>query len=169
VVLPHAGGSFGFSPFCCRGGETELFSYAAILVRQRETYQSQVAENAKMEKEWLRWQEAVQDVEEIRDKYFYRNKNVFGELREDLQKIFIQTGVFSSRTNYDYSQLRTGNLEKIMVSFDWKGSYSSLKGFLDSVEKFPKFLMVEKIDFLNIETQSGALELKVTLAGYYEK
>jgi cell division protein FtsB len=152
------------------GGERR--SYSGIresLTAQKESYQSLVAENTKKEKEWLKWQNTIRDIEEIREKYFYKDANVFEEMREDLQRIFSQTGIYASRKNYDYSQLRNGNLEKLVVSFDWKGSYPSLKRFLDSVEKLPKFLLVEKIDFSNIETQSGRLELKVTLAGYYEK
>jgi len=56
----------------------------------------------------------------------------------------------------------------VMVSFNFKGSYFSLKRFLSSVEEFPKFLIIEKIDFINIETQSGILGLRILLAGYYE-
>ena len=152
------------------GGERRAYSgLLESLSTQKKNYQSLAAENIQKEKEWLRWQEAVKDIEEIRGKYFYKDNNVFEELRGDLEKIFSQTGVYASRKNYDYSQLRKGALEKVIVNFDWKGSYPSLKRFLDSVEKFPKFLIVEKIDFLNIEAQSGMLELKMTLAGYYEK
>lgn len=152
------------------GGERRAYSgIQESLLAQKESYQSLVAENTQKEKEWLKWQDAIRDIEEIRGTYFYKDNNVFEELRGDLQRIFSQTGIYASRKNYDYSQLRNGNLEKLIVSFDWKGSYPSLKRFLDSVEKFPKFLLVEKIDFSNIETQSGMLELKVTLAGYYEK
>ena len=152
------------------GGERRAYSgLLESLSAQKKNYQSLNAKNIQKEKEWLRWQEAVKDMEEIQGKYFYKDNDVFEELRRDLEKIFGQTGIYASRKNYDYSQLHKGGLEKVIVNFDWRGSYPSLKGFLDSVEKFPKFLIIERIDFLNIEVQSGMLELKVALAGYYEK
>jgi hypothetical protein len=43
-----------------------------------------------------------------------------------------------------------------------------LKGLIQLVEEFPKFLIVEKIDFLEIDDRSSILELKIVLAGYYE-
>jgi len=55
-----------------------------------------------------------------------------------------------------------------LISFDIKGSYLSLKRFIHSVEEFPKFLLIEKIDFLNIDARGNVLELRVVLAGYYE-
>jgi hypothetical protein len=36
------------------------------------------------------------------------------------------------------------------------------------VEEVPKFLFIERIDFLDIDTARDALELRVVLAGYYE-
>lgn len=158
-----------FLLFIARGERQAYVRTLEDVSVKEKTYQELVSRNSEKEKEWLRWQEAVRDKKDISEKYFYKDNNAFEELRKNLEKIFNQIGVYASRKNYDYADLRKGNLKKVIASFDWKGTYPSLKRFLHAVEKFPKFLIVEKIDFLNIDSQSGMLELKVTLAGYYEE
>ena len=53
--------------------------------------------------------------------------------------------------------------EEIIIS----GSYFFLKRFIDAVEKLPRFLVVEKIDFLDTSVDGSFLALKINLAGYY--
>lgn len=120
------------------------------------------------EEEWLRWQGAGQDIEEIRAKYLYKDNDVFQQMRLDLQKIFNQAGIQVSRIKYDYAEIEDEKIKKVDVSFNLRGSYFSLKRFLNAVEEFPKFLIVEEVNFLNIESQAGILELRILLTGYYE-
>ena len=53
------------------------------------------------------------------------------------------------------------------MSFGATGSYLSLKRFFNAVENHPVFLVIERIDFSDIDTQRGKLELRMELAGYY--
>ena len=57
---------------------------------------------------------------------------------------------------------------KVTATFQISGPYHLMKRFVHSVEIFSKFLIVEKIDFADINMQSGGLKLKIVLAGYYE-
>lgn len=123
-------------------------------------------QNQKKE-EWFRWQEAGRDIDEIGEKYFYKDNDVFQQIRLDLQKIFNQAGIGVSRIKYDYAEIEDKKVKKVNVSFNLRGSYFSLKRFLNAVEKYPKFLIIEEINFLNIEAQGGTLELRILLAGYY--
>jgi hypothetical protein len=59
-------------------------------------------------------------------------------------------------------------IKKVSATFNLRGSYVSLKRFIHTVEEFPKFLLIERIDFLDIDTARDALVLRVVLAGYYE-
>ncbi|MFQ6108913.1 MAG: hypothetical protein ACE5L7_05105 [Candidatus Aminicenantales bacterium] len=158
-----------FLLFVAGGEKRAYFRALDSLTAKEKTYQDLVSKNEETQKEWLRWQEAVQDIKDIREKYFYKDNDIFEVLRSDLEELFNQSGIQVSRKNYDYAELKKGNLKKVIIAFDWKGSYFALKRFLHSVEKFSKFLVVEKIDFLNIDSQTGMLELKIALAGYYEK
>jgi len=127
---------------------------------------------AKIEKkgEWIRWQEARRDMDELKKKYFYDDdKEGFEQLRLDLEQLLNKARInVSSRKKYDYVEFKGETIKKVNVTFDIKGSYLSLKRFIHSVEEFPKFLLIEKVDFLNIDAGGNVLELRVVLAGYYE-
>jgi len=123
--------------------------------------------NMSRKEEWLRWEQARKDLEELRRKYFYDEKEGFPRLRLDLEQVFAQAGVHVSSIEYVYSDFKKEKTRKVNISFILRGSYLSLKKFIHSVEKLPRFLFVEKIDFLNIDPAREALELKIILAGYY--
>lgn len=123
---------------------------------------------AEVKAEWLAWQEALGDLESFRGKYFYEEKTVFQNLRKDLQRIFNQAGMDIPLINYRYSELEKASIKKVVVTFNYSGTYMNLKRFLAIVEGFPKFLAVEKIDFQKADRETGLLNLKLTLAGYYE-
>jgi hypothetical protein len=121
------------------------------------------------EGEWIRWQEARQDMDELKKTYFYDDKEGFERLRLDLEQLLRQARLnVSSRKKYDYVEFKGETIRKVNVTFDLKGSYLSLKRFIHAVEEFPKFLLIEKIDFLNIDAGGNVLELRVVMAGYYE-
>lgn len=120
------------------------------------------------ETEWFRWQEAEQDIAEIQEKYYYKDNDVFERIRVNLRDILGKAAISVSRLKYDYAEMQKGNVKKVIVNFELKGAYRSLKKFMNHVESFPKFLIIEKIDFLNIESESGLLELRITVTGYYE-
>jgi Tfp pilus assembly protein PilO len=123
---------------------------------------------ADVKAEWQAWQEAQIDIESFRGKYFYDEKTVFQSLRTDLQRIFNQAGMDIPLISYRYSEMDKASIKKVVLTFNYSGTYANLKSFLAIVEGFPKFLAVEKIDFQRPEAGSGLLTLKLTLAGYYE-
>jgi hypothetical protein len=68
---------------------------------------------------------------------------------------------------FDYADWEKES-KRARVSFTLAGPYVSLKRFIHQVEIHPKFLMIERVDFRDIDTQSGQIELNLVLAGYYE-
>jgi Tfp pilus assembly protein PilO len=153
----------------------------AGLVRERHRYFTAKRELAELEKKcgealaakeekemsWKRWEEARRDIEDIRKNNFYQDSRGV-ELRMNLRTILAESGVRVSQIEYTYLDLAKGKIKKAVLSFNISGSYLAIKKFLDSVEKLPKFLMVEKIDFQSIRPDDGSLELRVSLVGYYE-
>lgn len=115
---------------------------------------------------WLRWQQTHTDMEELRTDYFYSDDQGL-ELRRDLQKIFDETGVRVRGLGYEYTDFEGEQIKRAQVSFDIAVNYFTLKQFIHTVERFPKFLLVEKIDFLDIDPQGG-FKIRLTLAAYYE-
>jgi len=123
---------------------------------------------AQAKAEWLRWQQARRDLVSLRESYFYDERTGVTSLMQDLQLIFKQAGARVSQIGYAYDNIAKGRYGRIVVDFSYAGSYESFKKFLSTVERFPKFLAVEKIDFQNVRTAAGPLSLRITMAGYYE-
>ncbi|MFB0565579.1 MAG: hypothetical protein ACETWK_07870 [Candidatus Aminicenantaceae bacterium] len=123
--------------------------------------------NIEKEREWLRWKKAPLDIEELRTNYFYMEEEGINQLRLDLQKIFNESRINISQIKYGYNMFEDERIKKVIATFDFSGSYFSLKKFIHTVEEFPKFLIVEKIDFLDTSTERDSLILRITMAGYY--
>lgn len=137
------------------------------LLSMQKDYQK--LDNDKMEKEneWLKWKKAREDVKELRKEYFYREDEEYNQLRIALQKIFDESQVYVSDIRYVYTLFEKEKTRKVTISFNLLGSYFSLKKFIYSVEKLQRFLVLEKVDFLETPPEGGSLKLKITLAGYY--
>lgn len=118
--------------------------------------------------DWARWEEAYRDMEDLRKNYFYKEEQGVNELRLDLQKIFAEAGITARSLRYNYVSLEKEKVKKINVTFTFTGSYLILKRFLDTIERFPKFLLLEKIDFMKISGEGSLVELRIILAGYHE-
>ncbi len=115
---------------------------------------------------WEQWEQTSKDIRTLRRKFFY-DEGEETKLRLDLRKIFSASGINSRSLRYNYASLEKEKIGKITVTFTFTGTYPILKGFLQALEQFPKFLFLEKIDFLKISGGGTALELRIVLAGYY--
>jgi Tfp pilus assembly protein PilO len=153
-------GSLGQKRAYERAGET-LDVLTNAYTKSKDTLAAAVAEAG-------RWEDAGRDLEEIRTKYFYEDAQGIKPLRLDLERILRESGIRVAQIGYNYEDLEKGKVKRVVASFNFSGNYGSLKRFLSVVERFPRFLTVERIDFLNTASQTGTLELKIEIAGYYE-
>ena len=117
--------------------------------------------------EWQRWEEANRDLGELRTDYFYDPEEGGQTLRLDLQQIFALAGTTVSDIGYAYSDMEKEQVRKTVVTFTYTGTYAGLKKLLAVLEAFPKFLLIDKIDFPKVGPDVGRLSAKLTLAGYY--
>jgi hypothetical protein len=115
------------------------------------------------------WREAALDMDELKRTRFYSDAQGFQSLRPDLQSLFDAAGLAVGDIAFGYTDYPREGLRRVSTEFVFNGSYAALKTFLDRVERHPRFLFVEKIDFQNIGLRPGQLELKITMAGYYER
>lgn len=140
-----------------------------ILSSQQTDYERLKEQNSEKKKEWMMWDEARSDIGEIETKYFYREEENVNELREDLRKIFQNSKTrMTSDLRFEYSEFEGREMKTVKVSFIVTGFYFALKKLLHNIERYPKFIMVERIDFLDIDPQSGMIELRIELVGFYE-
>jgi len=137
------------------------------LVRTQEELLKAEDSLAQAKAEWLRWQQARRDLVSLEESYFYDGKTCVTALMQDLQVIFRQAGASVSQIGYSYDNIARGRYGRVVVDFNYSGTYGSFKKFLSTVERFPKFLAVEKIDFQNVGSSGGPLSLRITMAGYY--
>jgi Tfp pilus assembly protein PilO len=149
-------------------GQRRSYRLAFESLQSRE--QSATAAEAKLAEStarWAQWQEAYQDVKDLREKYFYQGGEEVRQLRLDLQKIFSEAGISTRSYRYSYASLDKERVGKINVTFTLIGTYPILKRFLQTLEHFPKFLLLDKIDFVKIGGDGNVLELRIILAAYY--
>lgn len=157
-----------FCLFGTAGKRRHYFQMENLLSTKEKDYQKIQRERISKKKEWVRWKEAQDDINRLKKEYFYRGKRGINLLRIDLQKIFTRTGVRVSQIKYEYVGFKNEPFTKVRVSFEVAGNYPTLKNFIHVVEEFPKFLVIEKIDFVDLKAQGSGLTLRMGLAGYYE-
>jgi Tfp pilus assembly protein PilO len=138
-----------------------------LQVREKVASEAAKSRNASAE-EWARWEEAYRDMVELKKTFFFKENEGVNELRVDLQKILAESGIAARSIRYNYANLEKGSFKRINVTFTFTGSYLILKRFLDTIERFSKFLLLEKIDFMKVSAGGSVLELRIILAGYYE-
>lgn len=153
--------------FSLREKQTYLRTRARTEARQAE-FNALKESREQKRRDWERWKEALVDIADLKAKYFYDDEQGINVLRLDLEQIFNEAGVNVAGINYSYSKFEKEKINKVGANFHLTGSYLGIKKFIDIVEKFPKFLLLEKIDFLKIDTENDSLDLDVILAGYYE-
>jgi Tfp pilus assembly protein PilO len=141
-------------------------SYNQLAVRKESARKS---EKTRQEKnvEWLKWQRTLEDMKELKAKYFYKEEEGISPLMRDTQQILNSARMRVSQKRYDYADLKEGMYRVVRITFETTGSYTDLKKFIHSVEAFPRFLVVQRIDFLDVDSFSGGLKVKVALVAYY--
>lgn len=118
--------------------------------------------------EWQKWEQTQRDIEELKKTYFYSSKGGIIQLRQDIQKILRESRIRASNKRYDYISARNvEGMKAIRIRFQTFSSYGDLRKFIHSVEIFPKFLLLDKIDFMDLDSSGGGIRLEVALTGYY--
>jgi hypothetical protein len=137
-----------------------------LAARQRE-FRSLSPQWEKTRVELARWRQAERDMAELKRDRFYSDVKGFQDLRLDLQSLFDASGIAPESLAYGYNDFAKEGLLKVNADFTFRGTYPAFRKLLDLVERNPRFLCVEKVDFLDIGTQPGVLALKITMAAYY--
>lgn len=120
------------------------------------------------EAEWRLWKGAEADLAELAAGPLYKGEAGYRDFRLDLQALFDQAGIAVDDLAFSYAEFAKDGIRRMNASFAFSGTYASLKALLDRVERRPRLLCVEKVDFLDIGSRPGFLDLRVTMAGYHE-
>lgn len=139
------------------------------LVKKRGSYERIAPDAAKKKEEWLMWQQGRRDAEEVRAIWFYKEEDGYLPFEADVRRILSGVAIEPSQLNYSYDDVRGEKTLRVGVTFNCSCSYFMLKRFLDDLERFPKFLFLERLDFLKTPDHGQTLELSITLTGYHAK
>jgi len=150
--------------------QKKAYSYSAESLSTLQKEFANIEElNREIKMKWLQWDETKRDIADIEKKYFYKGNKNINQLRLDLRRIFRKAKIrVISDLVFDYTDWEVEKLKIVHVHFAMAEPYGALKSFIHQVEIHPKFLMIERIDFREIDTQSGRIELQIGLVGYYE-
>lgn len=117
---------------------------------------------------WRLWENTEQVMKKLKAERMYSAGGDLERFRLDLQRLFNEAKIhIPGMMQYDYAHYEEEKIRKVIISFSLRGTYDILKKFLFSVETFPKFVHVERIDFLDINPANGVLLLKISVSGYY--
>jgi len=118
--------------------------------------------------ELARWSGAQADLRELASKWFYDPAQGIPGLRFDLRQLFQETGIGVPEITYNEVDLVKDRLRRVTAEFKLAGSYVLFRRFLEMVEKQPRAIHVEKVEFEDIGTmQPGVIQVRATLVGYY--
>jgi hypothetical protein len=157
--------AFGILFVRLRGG---LEKQRMASFRLHELSQKIVQARDQARADWRLWEDAGRDLAELRSSYFYEEGSaVQVVLRQDLQKIFARAGTTITDLDYGYSEMEKEQVRKTVVTFTYTGTYAGLKKLLAAIEAFPKFLVIEKVEFPRTGSGGERLNAKLILAGYY--
>jgi len=140
---------------------------AAELQAADAAYQALDRDRGSVRKEWQAWKDAQKDFASLKAAGFYDGTKGLEDMRMDLQRIFDASGIVASDIDYGYTDLVKGTLQKVSADFRLTATYPVLKRLLDAVERSPRLLYVERIDFLSMTKQPGVMDLRVMFAGTY--
>lgn len=120
-------------------------------------------------REFGAWDQAARDIAEVRSGRLFPKASAGQDIRLELQRILDAAGARIGEVNFAYGDPGDKDrLGKISVTFVYSGSYEGLKRLLAVVEAEPKFLVIEKLDFMDTGGRSSEMKIKFTVAGYYE-
>jgi hypothetical protein len=157
-----------FYIFIARGLKGSYAQAEVGLATRKKAFQEIDDERKAQKIEWRQWQMAYKDIDKLRNRYFYSRDTISQDLRGDIARIFQGARIPVPDIRYSYSEHGDQKISSGIATFQISGPYVQIKRFIFGVEKFPKFLILEKIDFVDINQAAGVLKLKITLAGYYE-
>ncbi len=157
-----------FYVFVARGMKDAYLQSTTALNAKRQKFEELDKIRRDKKSEWRHWRVALKDMEDLRTNNFYSAETVSQEMMRDIAQIFQNIGLPVPEIRFTYVESTDRRLGGALAVFQFSGPYSLIKRFIHGVEHFSKFLVLDQIDFVDIQRQSGALRLKVTLAGYYE-
>lgn len=83
-------------------------------------------------------------------------------LLEEVDKMATAPGFKPSTRAYQYHEVKDADLTRVAIGVSVEGSYAQLVGFLDRVERSPRFLTIDRIGLTGSATASPSLRVELS-------
>ncbi len=98
-------------------------------------------------------------------KHLFAADRAGSELLGDLEQISQEAGLLRNRVSYRFDDKPLFGLQRIDFSIPVEGSYSSIRRFLNILEKRPQFILVDSIAMeSDREGQGGGIRMELNLS-----
>lgn len=139
----------------------------AKLNSQKKSLEKAQEARDKSQQLWLQWSEAGRQLEELKKTWYYRGEAEWRQIRIDLEEIFYRAGLSLPALQYNYHDLEKGKIRKISFNLRLRTTYLTLRDLIARLEAFPRFLLLEDIDFQNVGEGGSHLDLRLMISAYY--
>jgi len=139
---------------------------ARLNAQKRSLEKAQEARD-KSQQLWLQCSEAGRQLEELKKTWYYRGEAGWRQIRIDLEEIFHQAGLSLPALQYNYHDLEKGKIRKISFNLRFRTTYLTIRDLIARLEAFPRFLLLEDIDFQNVGEGGSNLDLRLMIIAYY--
>jgi hypothetical protein len=114
------------------------------------------------------WEQAEIDIETLRGSYLY-TKDMPSEMRLDVEKILRENGIRTPSIEYEYEDYPAVDIKRVRMNFTVDSAYYGLRKVIHAFETYPKLLVLERIEFLDIDERGVSIRVRLRLAGFYEQ
>ncbi|MFQ6083511.1 MAG: hypothetical protein ACE5WD_09140 [Candidatus Aminicenantia bacterium] len=148
-----------------RHKENDYFDSIDKYTNQRKVLQELTLKKENTRKEWLKWVHAREDIAQLRKTYFFGSREGIVEVRKELEKIARQARVNTGKIEYRYQSYEQEKIGEIDLSFSLISNYFRLKKIIKLIEEIPKFIILDKVDFVG-SNPKGEVNIRLNLSAY---
>jgi hypothetical protein len=91
----------------------------------------------------------------------------FAPIRQELETLFRKSRVENTSLNYHWNFRKEEEVQQCTFSFPLKGSYESLRKFLESIEKSEFMLIIDRINLAESTETGKELNLQISISTYF--
>jgi Tfp pilus assembly protein PilO len=135
---------------------------------RRQELQHRLKEVEAQEKYLATLQQTTKDLETLRNDILSTRQKRMIEVQYELARLARQFNINMERVQYENEALEDESLERMAMVVPLAGGYSSLRRFVQAIERSEKFLVLERVALESGQEGGVLLQLNLTLATYFD-
>jgi len=108
------------------------------------------------------------DTQRFFEKALQTRKTALLPTLEDIEKMVSEPGLKPGARNFKPEDIKGTPLTRVVVTLPLRGTYSQLVGFLEAVERSPRFLTVDRVSIVRASSdKADQANLNVQMSAYF--